>query len=311
MDILHICPGGVATGGTEGIHNLVCHFNKVGANAKILYTTNLSDPQPKEYARYECDYVTEIPKDFDGLLIFPEIWGNQVVEPQYQKYKVAINWQGVDVYYWHNRHERNKFVARTDTIHIANSEYAVNFLRHTLGLSCVKISDCLNDDFFVPFEDNAPRGDGILYNPSSAKLTYFQQIVMGRCRNELGLKFVMLEGYTREELIQLFRHSKLYIDFGLFSGRERLPREAVTQGCCILTSSTGTAGYYEDNSIPDMYKVDSVAEALFKIKHVLNHYAECRPDFDKYRTLLKADKENYLEEVRRLYNAFLNYNSGT
>lgn len=310
MDILHICPSGLATGGTEGIHNLVHTLNRVGADAKILYTDAKGDPQPKEFAKYECDYVTELPKGFDGLVIFPEVWGNQVTDPKYAKMDVAINWQGVDVYAWHNKYEKNKFLKRADTIHIANSEYAMEHLKG-LGLSPIKISDCLNDDFFEPFEDNTERGNVILYNPVSIKMTHFQEVVMNRCINEHGIRFKMLEGYTRRELMDIFRHSKLYIDFGVFSGRERLPREAVTQGCCILTSTTGTAGYYADNSIPDMYKVESVPEAIRMIDYVLTRYVKCRFDFDEYRRLLWEDKKNYLEEVRRLYNAFLNHYSGT
>ena len=311
MDILHLCPGGLATGGTEGIHNLVHHLNCVGANAKVFYTTCTHDPQPKEFAKYECEYVTEMPKDFDGVVIFPEIWANRVVEPQFADKQVAVNWQGVDVYYWHNPKKELRFLERPDTIHIANSAYAMWHLKEVLKVNPIKISDCLNDDFFEPFEDNHDRGNVVLYNPTSVKMTYFQQLVMGRCRNELGIKFLPLEGYSRQELIEIFRKSKLYIDFGVFSGRERLPREAVTQGCCILTSITGTAGYYEDNSILDMYKEESVDGAIRKVQYILNHYRECRADFDLYRALLKKDKENYVNEVRGLYNAFLDNHSGT
>ena len=310
MQILHLCPAGLATGGTEGIHNLVHYLCKCGADAQILYVgKDLSDPQPREYAKYECKYVTDIPTDFKGLLIFPEVWGNRVVD--YKDYMTAINWQGVDVYYWNNPIvTHGQFLQNPDTIHIANSEYAMQHLKG-LGLSPIKISDCLNDDFFTESDTNYPRSNIVLYNPVSVKMTEFQEKVMTRCTTELGVRFKPIEGYTREQLIDLFRHSKLYIDFGVFSGRERLPREAVMCGCCILTSDKGTAHYYLDNSIPDQYKIEDVETAMSMITHILVNYPACKPDFDAYRQTLRLDKQAYLGEVEKLYHEILNHNSRT
>ena len=82
MNILHLCPSHFASGGTEGIHHLVSELNKCGANAKILYIGgDLTNPQPQKFKHYQCPYITEYPKDFNGVVIFPEIMGDRVVEP--------------------------------------------------------------------------------------------------------------------------------------------------------------------------------------------------------------------------------------
>ena len=309
MDIILLCPGGLATGGTEGIHNLCHTLNEVGANAKILYTTHKSDPQPKEFAKYECDYITILPKGYRGVVVFPEVWADQVINEEFNDCTVAINWQGVDVYDWNvSPNKRHRFLQRKNVIHIANSEYAKNYLED-LGLRPVKIADCLNDDFYGLPTGDFDRKDVVLYNPVSVKMTHFQEVVMSKCNTELGIRFRMLEGYSRKELIDIFQHSKLYIDFGVFSGRERLPREAVMCGCNILTSRLGTAGYYADNSIPLKYKMTDVLEAVKMVKYMLNNYYQCKPDFDDYRVRLKAEKENYINDIRRLYEVFDNYTS--
>jgi len=309
MDVILVCPGGLATGGTEGIHNLCHYLNKVGAHAKILYTTHKTNPQPKEYAKYECEYLTILPKDYRGVIVLPEVWGNQVLMPEYKDCTVAINWQGVDVYDWHNApKDRNRFLERPDTIHIANSDYAIDHLRK-LGIEPVKIADCLNDDFYDVPTDGFDRKNVVLYNPVSVKLTHFQEVVMSKCLNEFGIRFRPLEGYTRKELIDIFQHSKLYVDFGVFSGRERLPREAVMCGCCILTSNKGTASYHNDNGILDKYKVEDVNDAVQMVKYVLNNYNQCKPDFNAYREALREEKRNYINDVKELYNAFLNNTS--
>lgn len=309
MDILLFCPSGLVTGGTEGIHNLARALNRVGANAKILYIGQNPEKIPKELADYGCEYLTEYPTGYKGAIIFPEVWGNQVTDPKYKDNIVAINWQGVDVYDWQTPLEvRKKYLERKNTIHIANSEYAVDHLKRQ-RLSPVKISDCLNDDFYDLTWELDNRKDTVLYNPVRIKHIKLQDIVMSRCTTELGIRFRPVVELTRSEVIDLFKHSKLYIDFGYFSGRERLPREAVMCGCCIVTNSMGTAGYFKDNSILDMYRADEVVPAIQAINYVLRHYMECKSDFDLYRDLLKRDKMKYLDEVRGLYNAFLNHNS--
>lgn len=306
MNIILQCPSELVTGGTEGIHNLAYHLNKVGANAWIQYVGKSDNPQPKEYKMYGVDYIKEFPKDFQGMVIFPEVWGNKVIEREYADCKVAINWQGVDVYSWHNAEkDRGLFLRRDDVVHIANSDYAMNYLTK-IGLKPVKIADCLNDDFFGLTIDDTNRRDVVCYNPVGAKLTRFQETVMARCTTEYGIKFRPIEGLTRQEVINVFRHSKLYVDFGVFSGRERLPREAVMCGCCILTSTKGTAGYFNDNPILEKYKTDDVTEAMQMIKYVLKNYKQCKTDFDLYRDLLKRDKEHYTEDVRALYEVFNN-----
>ena len=307
MQILHLCPANLASGGPEGIHNLVHHLNKVGADAKILYVGNIARcSQPKEYEKYECRFITTMPRYFDGCVIFPEVWANQAVDAKYDNCLTAVNWQGVDVFYWHNGNDM-RFMQRKNMLHIANSEYAVEHLRK-LGLDSVKISDCLNDAFFETME-NQNRDDVILYNPTECKLTDFQKTVMKRCRKELNVEFKPIQGYTREALIAEMCRHKLYIDFGVFSGRERLPREAVMCGCCILTSNKGTARFYEDNSITEMYKVDNVEDAIYRINYILKNYDTCVRDFDEYRRLLQRDKQNYMSEVKNLYGAILNYHS--
>ena len=309
MDILHICPANVATGGTDSIHRLVRELNRCGANAKILYVNgDLRSPMPEPYKKYGCDYLVDVPSDFEGLIIFPEIWANKILEPQFEKYQVAINWQGVDVYRWNNpQTEWYKFLKRKDAIHFTNMQYGMEFLKG-LGLQPSKVSDCVDDIFFEEFNDNYVRNDVVLYNPVYVKLTRFQQTVMARCFTERGIKFLPIEGYPQEQLLSLFRLSKLYIDFGEFSGRERLPRETVTQGCCVLTSKLGAANYFEDISIPDKYKLDDVDQAIAMIRYILANYELCKPDFDQYRQSLVQDRLNYPNEVKALYE-ILNSNS--
>lgn len=309
MDIICLCPANVVTGGTESLHHLVDALNRCSEsnNAKILYVGS-RPVQPKQYAHYNCPFITEWPEGFTGAVIFPEIWANQVLDPKYSKCTVAVYWQGVDVYNWNvPMAERGLFLKRADVIHFAAMEYGMRYLR-SMGLDPIRVTDCVEEEFLKRSPVTSVRGNTVLYNPTRVKMTQFQEEVMRR-GEAAKIKFLPLEGYSKGELIHLFHNSKLYIDFGVFSGRERLPREAVACGCCILTSRNGSAGYFRDYPIPDTYKLSGEHEAVRMIKHILYNYENCAPDFYVLRKMLMLERAKYQKQVERLYNALLNHNS--
>ena len=299
MEVLILCPAGVVTGGPESLHQIAHEMNTIkGVHARMWYRYVGEDVvQPKEYVRYGVDYVTKFPKDYEGVVIFPEIWANETTDPMYRKCIKVVNWAGVDVYYWNNDiHQQGKFLQCKDSIHSCHSVYAMEHLL-SKGVEperILKVADVLNEDFFKQY-DEVPRNNIVLYNPVEVKLTDFQKVVMRRAKDE-GIVFKPIKDMTRAEVIDTMRHAKLYLDLGVFSGRERLPREAVMCGCCIITSTSGAAGHYEDMKISDTYKFDTdannVVNIVKRIKYILKNYNACMSEFDAFRQSIKADHES-------------------
>ena len=50
---------------------------------------------------------------------------------------------------------------------------------------------------------------------------------------------------TPEQVVDLMSESKVYIDFGNHPGKDRIPREAVINGCCVITGVRGSARFKE------------------------------------------------------------------
>lgn len=297
MEILHVCPANCATGGTEAIHEFVCELNKIeGVHARIWFRDIKSDPpMPEEFAAYNCDYVTELPAGYSGIIIYPEIWANRALDFPH----TAIYWLGVDAYAgWTLEAERGDFLRRDDIVHIAQSDYAKDFLQKLGVKRIVKCTDMLNPEFYEPYQEEE-RGDTILYNP--AKATPFLRELI----EKTGFKFRPIQGMTRAEVINTMRHSKLYIDFGEFPGRERIPREAALCGCCIITSKIGAAAY--DGDFCHSYKFDSKPAHIWaikrKIQEVLEHYDKCRKDFARLRMQLILDREKIPAQVADVVRA--------
>ena len=222
MEILVVCPANCATGGPEALHEFASELNKVeGIRARIWYWDIKSDPpMPEEYMSYGCEYVTSIPLDYSGAIVVPEIWANRIIG--LKGCARAIYWLGLDAYAgWTKPAERGAFLEDEEIIHIAQSEYAYDFLRKLKVKRLVRCTDTLNADFYEEYEEQE-RDDVVLYNP--AKATPFQRRLMEQCTD---ITFKPIKGMTRKQVIDAMRRAKLYLDFGEFPGRERMPREAV------------------------------------------------------------------------------------
>lgn len=309
MDVLVMCPSKVATGGVESLHKFAYELNKIdGMNVKMWYVGERVNPQPAEYACYNMDYVTSFPKDYRDVIIVPEIWANNITDGFYRNCIVAVDWAGVDVYYWNNEvRVQGQFLKRRDAFHLSQMQYAVD---HLTGLGVnpdkiLRISDVLHEDFYAKYKERE-RNNVILYNP--VKVTDYQKAVMNKARDE-GLMFKPIENMTRKQVIQTLRQAKLYLDLGVFSGRERIPREAAMCGCCVITSRTGAAAYYEDVSIIDKYRFDTDSNNILNIiktmKYILNNYDACKSEFDTYRQSVIHDRDILHSQCETVAKAFL------
>ena len=306
MEILAVCPANCMTGGPEAIHTLVSEMNQLeDVRARIWYWDVQSmDPCPEEYKAYHCEYVTEVAPDFQGVVIVPEIWANRVLDlPGKLK---AIWWLGVDAYAnWTPGPEQGAFLQDNTIIHMTQSQYAYKFLE-SLGVQrLIMCGDTVNKDFYEDYEETE-RADTVLYNPAKSNL--FMRRLLNECKDII---FKPITGMTRRQVIDTMRGSKLYIDFGDFPGRERMPREAVLCGCCIITGKVGSAGH--DMDFPHRYKFESKDSHLWairrKIRYVLAHYEECRGHFYYFRRCLQYDRELMKNQIREVADAFQYYHS--
>ena len=107
MDVLVVCPASCATGGPEALHEFASELNKNGGiNARLWYwNITSSPPMPEEYKVYGCEYVTDLPAGYDGVIVYPEIWANHALD--YPQCINAVYWLGVDAYASWNPHERS------------------------------------------------------------------------------------------------------------------------------------------------------------------------------------------------------------
>lgn len=327
-----LAPFNCVTGGVELAHQLVDYLRNKGEDAFIVYTkgnNEISDNQtvPSSYSKYNIKTTRTIEDNSDNIMVLPETIFEFVI--YYKFIQIACWWMSVDNRYncvsfideikfrksfriklsilkSHILGKRSK-IKNNDRllinessriIHLYQSHYA-QFYLYSKGFSRIlPLSDYINLDLIGNID--TPKKDVVLYNP--AKGYKFTKEIISAMPD---VSFVALKGLNRDQLRVLLESSKLYIDFGHFPGKDRIPREAVSNGCCIITGRLGASYYYEDMPINDEYKFDvdklNIPTIVSKIKYVLANYDICKHDFDFYRTRIKKEKEIFENEVEELF----------
>lgn len=137
------------------------------------------------------------------------------------------------------------------------------------------------------------KEDIILYN--SAKC---YKIIKKLIKYDKKHRYIPLSEMSQNELINMYKKAKIYIDFGPFPGAERMPKEAVLFDCCIITGKRGVSNYYGDVPILDKYKFNNYKE-YNKISLLIDYIF-------KIYELVITDFELYKKTVINLENSFIN-----
>ena len=119
------------------------------------------------------------------------------------------------------------------------------------------------------------------------------------------LPWTPIEKMTTDQVRELMCRSKVYIDFGMHPGKDRMPREAALCGCCVITGRRGSAAYFEDVSIPEEFRLDesttNIEEIISQIKECLENYADHSIKLDEYREMIRSEKKRFEEEVHNIF----------
>ncbi|MBP5768281.1 MAG: hypothetical protein J6W51_04125 [Fibrobacter sp.] len=330
------CPAGVVTGGVELLHQLVDFLRNSGKNAYIVYSGEKEHSVPADYKSYNIEISESIENDPSNIEIFNESEVANLFD--HGKTQKFLWWLSVDFFFlisrgeislvdhfhwnkiiflrqlcWHfyqlikNRFKIKKKISTRKIISSGilcgyQSEYIHSFLLSRKFERIVPLTDYINTEYFSK-NSLPPKENIILYNPKKG-MDFTKKIIAAAPE----LRWIPIQNMTRIEVIQLMQRSKVYIDFGNHPGKDRLPREAAINKCCIITGKRGAASFFEDVPIPQEYKFDDKTNNIPKIaatikKVFLNYETEINK-FNYYRNQIK--KERFLFE-QQASNIFLDH----
>lgn len=338
--IIYIASPAIASGGPELLHQLCHTLINLGFDARMYYfDTNILSPKPTEYNGYQTRTTFKIDDNSSNILIVPEV--NTDFLQKFQYVQKIIWWLSIDNYYAIKLSQKtwtkligyfNKVAKifkishllaspslthfiKTDFLksmkgnrvdyHLVQSHYA---FKHLLSRGVNKelisyLSDFINSDYTTLKRDHtlSARKNTILYNPKKG-LEFTKKLI----EYSPELEWIPLINMSRNELIELFLISKVYIDFGNHPGKDRFPREAAICGCCIITGKKGAAENDIDIPIPEDYKFHDDEKAfkqiISKIKFCLYNFSDASTDFDSYRTYISTEKETFEKNVKQIFS---------
>lgn len=332
-----LLPANVCSGGPELGHQLLDYLRRHGRSAYVVYISNgqinSTANIPEVYQDYDVE-ISHIVEDVsDNIIVIPETMSELI--HLYKQARILFWWMSVDNFtkkfldcqplrwdlkktFWQNAQKNIHIMLKHIPIpkinilaflrdnkdrilHLYQSEYAHQYiLEHKLGES-VSLSDYINEAHIpkAPI-DYTKKENVILYNPAKG-LEFTEKII----RLLPEYEFVALRGLTREQLNQQFDRAKMYIDFGNFPGKDRLPRECALHDCCIITGKLGASAYYEDVPIPDCFKFETTEENLEVIElcihDVMNHYEDYIKQFSPYKDIIKGEQKRFYSEIDAIF----------
>jgi hypothetical protein len=219
-------------------------------------------------------------------------------------------WLSVDNYFSFENHIPLEKLFEYDFVHCTQSEYASQFLVQQGLHQFHPLTDYINKEFVDKSRGVSQNGKEniVLYNPSKLNGNRGGVIVAELIEKFPSIQWVALRNLSNEQLIDLYRKSKIYLDLGTHPGRDRIPREAALFKCITLFGLNGSARCFLDAPVPMDYKfaLDDIncAEKLIKtIYHCFENYTSVINYFEFYVRTIKQQERVFEVEVQRLFGS--------
>lgn len=325
-NIYILAPANVATWWVELLHQLAFKINSVlwfeNVFIKYLWEKNGVNPTPKDYDKYSIKRISEIEDLEENILIVPEIYSLELFK--FKKIRKVVRWLSVDNYYfsqWVNVFFRNfnyrillklfwnqnylwfNSKLKEIDVHLVQCEYVK---QHLLSKGIDKkhieyLSDYLIADFFENKWGEEEKENIVCYNPKKW-FEYAKKLI--RYMQNDDVKFIPIQNMSRQEVINLLKKSKIYIDFWYFPWKDRIPREASTLWCLIIISRMWAWWFSKDFPIDEKYKIknlSNIKNIRDKILFSMENYHNLIKQFEDYNSLIKNDEEKFNNDLKHVF----------
>lgn len=312
-----LCPVGSRTGGPEALYQLTDMLNKLGFLAQMWHVTNedilfmLSSIQNGKsissmsisIEERNCDieeYNQYIAPPFisktvnDGIVfILPEVFAKLI--HFFNGVSVVLWWLSVDNLLKRIDGLNLNYLRRSNIRHIAQSAYAVNVAR-AIGINSMLVSDYTVVEEKYKYFD---KKNMVCFNAGSKIIYDLDSIVSKLILLNPNVDVRMIVGMSRADVYSTISSSRLYVDFGNFPGKDRMPREALLFNTNILLSNSGSADYDDDFPIDKRYKLnpDDHVNVVATINNMLNNYDAHVPFFKRAKDNVDSEYLNFSNEV--------------
>lgn len=311
-----LCHAKLYTGGPESLHQLASMLISFGVETYMVYTFNVgfpidaTDPVHDELKKYHVPYTFNIDESPHNIVIMSEVATN-IGLYVIKNCRRVIWWMSVDNFL---SSIKNIFIDqlkaplaaplpkffyfdKTDNVeHWTQSEYVRQFLRLNGVQEFRAVETHMSQTFLNRRVDLTAKKNIVAYNPRKGF-----EITKNLIDFAPDIDWRPIEDMTPAQVQNLLAQAKVYIDFGNFPGRERLPREAALQHCVVITGKRGAAANDIDINIPDEFKFDDsttdVQTVIEKIRDVFDNFPVAHAAQQAFRNKELSAQKNFAAQV--------------
>jgi hypothetical protein len=118
--------------------------------------------------------------------------------------------------------------------------------------------------------------------------------------------FVPVQNMTKKEVAGLLARAKVYIDFGHHPGKDRIPREAVMAGCCVVTGRRGSARFDADVPLSSEFKLDEFDPQFTSrfravVFRVFADHSGCSDLQNDYRAMVRGERADFVSQMQSYF----------
>ena len=330
-----LAPAKTFTGGPECLHQLAFYISKIFKVKTLMYylPNEIKNPIHKNFKHYQVNYTNVIEDQKDNILIIPEHYMFLKTSLKYTNIKKIIWWLSIDNYFGFKFKYENKKLTRSilkipyniisifnkitnfyfgiltyhdylkliyklynlnkqkeikqASFHLMQSYYAYDYLKDKLK-NLYFLFDFQNKKLLESSKTNKKKENIICY---SHKSNEFIELL----KKSSNKKFIELKGFNSKQIINIFKKTKIYIDFGYHPGKDKMPREAVLFNNCILTNYKGSAKNNYDIPIGKKFKFNQKYNDIDKINFIIDVLFK---NYSKEVKLFKNYKKKVLNEEK-------------
>ena len=338
--IIICCPGNALTGGINSLHNLCKALTENNYNA-YMYYVNANETILNDYqiTSYQVNRIHQINDSADTLVVVPETMVPLVL--QLQNAKKVVYWLGLNYFfkkptwrfpfnlklirkliscrscdgyssgYFETAKRRLNDFSKShlnmwngDIIHLSNSHFVANYCRKKGSPYTYVLHNPIRQEFYAHQPNFKNREKIILFGPRTPKY------IIRRMRKHLPeFSIIRVRKIPFEQVTELMSKAVIFAEFGNYSGRDRMPREAAMLGCNIFMNTRGTAAFEEDYNIPREY---TIPDSPGNIKHILQQLTNCAlnyqehiVNFEEFRNQLSEEKKNFTNNTKEIFNQII------
>lgn len=329
------------TGGPRTLHQLANYLIETGKKVYIVYfdTERIISNKRELYGWNKVPISDHIIDSSENVLVVPEVATSFL--RKYQKVKKVIYWLSLDyylrknvqicakqkitmwnlpfflypgIYLYYFMTIRDKVSKIDEDIfryyHMYNCLYVKEYLANS-GVAADRmhyLCGPIQDKYFKYDKDIIYEKEKIIavgFNRAKTNTYFVRKVIRCIKKKREDILVIPVAKMSSNDVVKLFKKSMLYIDFGVFPGPERQPREAVTLYCNLLISNCGAGANYNDYPIPDKYKLNLNSIRTEDIANIaidmVDEYYKEMSDFETIREKVRKQQKQFEADANEIF----------